>query len=104
MFFPLAFTSVTTKNRLTGYTVTGMRVTCQEFIGGYMPRDSRLEGRPAGAVNLIGGRLCLDFVNSVGARRFLPSRKMSLGEEKLNDYLDLLAWGRHAGALTSADA
>jgi predicted RNA-binding Zn ribbon-like protein len=81
-----------------------MRVTCQEFIGGYMPRDSRLDGRPAGTLNLIGGRLCLDFVNTVGARRFLPSRKMSLREEKLNDYLDLVAWGRHAGALTSADA
>jgi predicted RNA-binding Zn ribbon-like protein len=69
-----------------------------------MPRGSRLDGRPAGTVNLIGERLCLDFVNSVGARRFSPSRKMSLREEKLNDYLDLLAWGRHAGALTNADA
>jgi len=69
-----------------------------------MPRDSRLDGRPAGTVDLIGGRLCLDFVNSVGARRFSPSRKMSLREEKLNDYLDLLAWGRHAGALTNAGA
>ncbi len=81
-----------------------IRVTCQECIGGYMPRGSRLDGRPAGTVNLIGERLCLDFVNSVGARRFSPSRKMSLREEKLNDYLDLLAWGRHAGALTNADA
>lgn len=69
-----------------------------------MPWASRLDGRPAGTVNLIGGRLCLDFVNSVGARRFSPSRKMSLREEKLNDYLDLLAWGRHSGALTNADA
>ncbi len=70
-----------------------------------MPRGSRLDGRPAGTVNLIGEKgFCLDFVNSVGARRFSPSRKMSLREEKLNDYLDLLAWGRHAGALTNADA
>jgi predicted RNA-binding Zn ribbon-like protein len=69
-----------------------------------MPRASRLEGRPAGTLNLIGGRLCLDFVNSVGARRFSPSRKMTIRDEKLNDYLDLLAWGRHAGALTNADA
>jgi len=29
---------------------------------------------------------------------------MSIREEKLNDYLDLLAWGRHVGALTNADA
>jgi predicted RNA-binding Zn ribbon-like protein len=69
-----------------------------------MPQASRLEGRPAGTLNLIGGRLCLDFVNSVGARRFSPSRKMTIRDEKLNDYLDLLAWGRHAGALTNADA
>ena len=68
-----------------------------------MPRASRLDGRSAGEVHLIGGRLCLDFVNSVGARRFSPSRKMTIRDEKLNDYLDLLAWGRHAGALTNAD-
>ena len=69
-----------------------------------MARPSRLDGRPAGTLNLIGGRLCLNFVNSVGARRFSPSRKMTIRDEKLNDYLDLLAWGRHAGALTKADA
>jgi predicted RNA-binding Zn ribbon-like protein len=69
-----------------------------------MPRGYRLDGRPAGAVNLIGGRLCLDFVNSVGARQFSPSRKMAIRDEKLHDYLDLLAWGSHAGALTNAEA
>src|SRR5271163_3780289 len=104
MSYPLASAFVTGHNRVRGYTVTWIRVTCQEFKGGYMPRDSRLVGRPAGTLNLIGGRLCLDFVNSVGARRFSPSRKMSLREEKLNDYLDLLAWERHAGALTNANA
>jgi len=69
-----------------------------------MPQTSRLDRRPAGTMNLIGGRLCLDFVNSVGARRFSPSRKMTIRDEKLKNYLDLLAWGRHAGALTNADA
>jgi predicted RNA-binding Zn ribbon-like protein len=69
-----------------------------------MPRSSRLDGRPAGTVNLIGGRLCLDFVNSVGARRSSTSRKMTIRDEKLHDYLDLLAWGRHVGALPNADA
>ena len=69
-----------------------------------MVRPSRLDGRPAGTLNLIGGRLCLDFLNSVGARRFSPSRKKMIRDEKLSDYLDLLAWGRHAGALTNTEA
>jgi predicted RNA-binding Zn ribbon-like protein len=69
-----------------------------------MARPPQLEGRSPSTLNLIGGRLCLDFVNSVGARRFSPSRKMTIRDEKLKDYLDLLAWGRHTGALTNADA
>jgi predicted RNA-binding Zn ribbon-like protein len=69
-----------------------------------MVRPSRLDGRPAGTLNLIGGRLCLDFLNSVGARRFSPSRKKMIRDEKLSDYLDLLAWGRHAGALANTEA
>ncbi|HET9399613.1 MAG TPA: ABATE domain-containing protein [Candidatus Acidoferrales bacterium] len=58
--------------------------------------------RPAGTVNLIGGRLSLDFVNTVGARRIGPSGQMLIRDEKLNDYFDLLAWARHADALTEA--
>ena len=69
-----------------------------------MARPSPLDGRPAGALNLIGGRLCLDFVNSVGARRISPSGEMAIRDETLSSYLDLLAWGRHAGALTNAEA
>jgi len=69
-----------------------------------MPLGSQLKGRPASTMKLIGGRLCLDFVNSVGARRFSASRKMTIRDEKLHDYLDLLAWGRHVGALPNADA
>ena len=56
-----------------------------------MARPLRLDGRSASTLNLIGGRLCLDFVNSVGARRFSSSHKMTIRDEKLNDYLDLLA-------------
>lgn len=57
---------------------------------------------------LIGGRLCLDFVNTVGGRRLDQSRKRAfevtvLGE-KLNDYEDLVRWSRHAGAITEAEA
>jgi predicted RNA-binding Zn ribbon-like protein len=60
--------------------------------------------RPAAAVNLVGGRLCLDFINSVGARRTARSGEMVIRDEKLTDYLDLLVWARHAGALTSGHA
>jgi len=58
----------------------------------------RLGARPAATVNLIGGRLCLDFVNTMGARRTGPSGEMVIRDEKLNDYIDLTAWVHHAGA------
>jgi predicted RNA-binding Zn ribbon-like protein len=51
-------------------------------------------------VNLVGGRLCLDFVNSVGARRISATGEVTIRDETLRDYLDLLAWARHAGVLT----
>src|SRR5437773_10895129 len=69
-----------------------------------MEKSSVLDGRSAGAVHLVGGRLCLDFVNSVGARRVSPSGKMTIRAEKLGDYLDLLAWARNAEVLTASGA
>jgi predicted RNA-binding Zn ribbon-like protein len=66
--------------------------------------SSLLDGRPAGAVNLVGGRLCLDFVNSVGARRISTSGEVTIRDEKLKDYPDLLAWARHAGALPDKES
>jgi predicted RNA-binding Zn ribbon-like protein len=48
--------------------------------------------------NLIGGVLCLDFVNTVDPRHE-PGRR-----EYLDDYAALVAWGVHAGAIeTSQD-
>lgn len=45
--------------------------------------------------DLSGGRLCLDFVNTVsGDRHDVP-------RERLGDYGALLAWARQAGALTA---
>jgi len=64
----------------------------------------KLHERPASKINLIGGRLCLDFVNTMGARRTGPTGEMIIRDEKLNDYFDLIAWARHAGALTEAEA
>jgi predicted RNA-binding Zn ribbon-like protein len=66
--------------------------------------SSLLDGRPAGAVNLVGGSLCLDFVNSVGARGISTSGEVTIRDEKLRDHLDLLAWARHAGALTDNES
>jgi predicted RNA-binding Zn ribbon-like protein len=64
----------------------------------------KLDERPASKINLIGGRLCLDFVNSMGARRIGPGGEMVIRDEKLNDCLDLVAWANHAGALTDGEA
>src|ERR1700716_3137018 len=67
-------------------------------------RIGNLQGNPAGTLKLIGGRFCLDFTNTVGARSLSPEGKMSIRDEKLHDYVDLLAWARHAGALPDAQA
>lgn len=62
----------------------------------------------ADKVLLVGGRLCLNFVNTVGGRRLDSSKKRAftvtvLGE-KLNDYSDLAQWSRHAGILAETEA
>ena len=48
---------------------------------------------------LVGGRLCLDFVNTLNG-----SRETGETEEKLSAYGDLVAWGRQAGAVTEREA
>jgi predicted RNA-binding Zn ribbon-like protein len=66
--------------------------------------------RPAGRVKLIGGRLCLDFVNSVGGRvAELPAKKktaadVTVREDKLCEYADLVAWSLHTGIVAEAEA
>jgi predicted RNA-binding Zn ribbon-like protein len=56
------------------------------------------KSRTASSLELVGGRLCLDFVNTVS------TRIEDLSREYLNTYGDLVAWGRHAGVLTADDA
>ena len=63
-----------------------------------------LRDRPASSINLIGGRICLDFINTMGARRFGPNGEMTIRDENLNDYLDMVAWALHAGVLNQAEA
>ncbi|MCI0390458.1 MAG: ABATE domain-containing protein [Acidobacteria bacterium] len=66
--------------------------------------------RAAARMNLVGGRLCLDFVNTVGGRKPDPAGKrndplaMLVRDDKFGDYLDLLAWCWHQGLLTEGAA
>ncbi len=48
--------------------------------------------------DLSGGRLCLDFANTLGGHRPDAPR------EYLGTYADLIAWGRQAGALSEEQA
>jgi predicted RNA-binding Zn ribbon-like protein len=50
----------------------------------------------AGDLRLVGGRLCLDFVNTVDDHRKLQPK------EYLLDYAAFVAWGRHVGMLDRA--
>jgi predicted RNA-binding Zn ribbon-like protein len=52
----------------------------------------------AAEMRLIGGRLCLDFVNTVDGRK----HDSVLGD-KLEDYSDLVAWSQHSGIVTAAE-
>lgn len=78
--------------------------------GGYIVREifepvnmaEIMEGQRSSAaeMRLVGGRLCLDFVNTVGGR----SNDSSPLGDKLEEYSDLVAWSRHSGVVTAAEA
>lgn len=51
--------------------------------------------RNAGSLELVGGRLCLDFVNTATARGNAGHR------DYLTSYDALLTWGRHAGVISA---
>ena len=53
----------------------------------------------AAEMRLVGGRLCLDFVNTVDGRK----NDLVLGD-KLGDYSDLVAWSQHSGIVTATEA
>jgi len=58
---------------------------------------------------LVGGRLCLDFINTVSGRLPRPGRPARdyadvVEEEWLAGYGDLLQWGRIAGILSPTEA
>lgn len=54
----------------------------------------------------VGGRLCLDFVNSVDARleqKMKNSTVFTFWADKLSGYTDLAEWAREAGILQERD-
>src|SRR5262245_54685096 len=66
--------------------------------------------RPAARMKLVGERLCLDFVNTVGGwkrdaakSKSDPYRAVAI-DDKLNDYFDLLAWSLHTKLLGEGEA
>jgi predicted RNA-binding Zn ribbon-like protein len=56
------------------------------------------EDRTASNLELVGGRLCLDFTNTVS------TRIERLRREYLISYQELVAWGKHVHILTAAEA
>lgn len=69
----------------------------------------KLSERTIAQAVLIGGRVCLDFVNTVGGWQYAPIAKEKDGltltarADKLEEYADLLAWSEHAHLLTATE-
>jgi predicted RNA-binding Zn ribbon-like protein len=59
-------------------------------------------GSLAGTMKLVGGELCLDYVNTVGGR-VGEGGASSVLADKLAAYTDLVAWGRHTASIGEAD-
>ena len=68
-----------------------------------------LSERPAAKMKLVGGRLFLDFINTVSGRSPDAARNSAGADapvilrDKLNEYYDLLAWSRHTELLNEMD-
>ena len=61
--------------------------------------------RPAARIKRVGGRLCLDFANTVGGWEPAPGEgRFVVRDDRLREYPDLVAWAAAAGALAESDA
>ena len=60
--------------------------------------DGNADHQPVESFDLVGGALCLDFVNTGSARREGPFR------ERLHTYADLVTWSERVGLLTPSEA
>ena len=58
----------------------------------------------AAEMKLVGGRLCLDFINTVDGRKESRSVNSQVLGDKLGEYSDLVAWSRHSGIVTATEA
>jgi len=56
------------------------------------------KNRKAGNLKLLGGRLCLDFINTI------DWRGTDSAVEFINTYQDLIVWGRHVGVCSHKDS
>ena len=67
-----------------------------------------LQASAAAEMKLVGGRLCLDFINTVDGRKNDSPRRGSHSVEVLGDklvaYSDLVEWSRHSGIVTATEA
>jgi predicted RNA-binding Zn ribbon-like protein len=75
-------------------------LTCQHIFDGYSWLMATENGSARTAdytFDLSGGRLCLDFANTVGDRGAEPN-------EHLGSYGDLIAWAEQAGAIAPREA
>jgi len=61
-----------------------------------MPSDAPTGPRQPWRFDFLGGRLCLDFANTVSGKRVVDER------DHLGGYEELVAWGQQAGAITEA--
>src|SRR4029434_226244 len=63
----------------------------------------------AAKMKLIGGQLCLDFVNTVDGRSsYSPRSNLQSADnvlgDKLENYSDLVDWSQHAGVITATES
>jgi predicted RNA-binding Zn ribbon-like protein len=73
--------------------MTGLLVTYKR------PIMNAIQVSAAAEMKLVGGRLCLDFINTVDGR----SADRVLGD-KLVKYSNLVEWSRHAGIVRATEA
>lgn len=63
-----------------------------------------IQASAAAEMRLIGGRLCLDFINTVDGRRSASRSTDRVLGDKLAEYSDLVEWSRHADIITATEA
>ena len=75
------------------------------LVYGQKPVMKAIQASAAAEMRLVGGRLCLDFINTVDGRKSdSPRRVDTVLGDKLVDYSDLVEWSRHSGIVTAIEA